>query len=99
METPNSPFPGTVIKIFNETELSYFNNYKSKVDIRNQQETITNYEYEDELNNNLQTIRILKPEYLGVLIGDLRNMMKYDKSSDYIDSKTKKVYNPKKTGI
>lgn len=95
----NQPFPGVTIKISNETEISYLDASRNKVDVRDQQTSISNYEYEEEINNRLQTIRILKPQYLGVFISDLRNMMKYDKSSDYIDSNTKKVYNPKQSGI
>jgi hypothetical protein len=34
-----------------------------------------------------------------VFISDMKNIMKYDKSSDYIDSKTKGVYNPKLKGV
>lgn len=95
----NNPFPGVTIKISNETELSFLNTFNEPVDIRNQQKPVSIFEYEDRKNNELQKIRILKPEYLGVFISDMKNIMKYDKSSDYIDSNTKKVYNPKVTGI
>ncbi len=42
---------------------------------------------------------ILKPEYLAVFIGDMKNIMKYAESSQYIEQNTKRGYNPKITGV
>jgi hypothetical protein len=52
---------------------------------------ITNYEYETKKNDEKRKILTLKKEYLGVFIDDLRNIMRYDKSSQFIDEKTKRV--------
>lgn len=52
---------------------------------------VTNYEYEIQKNNEKRNILILKKEYLGAFIDDMRNIMKYDKSSQFIDNKTKKT--------
>jgi hypothetical protein len=52
---------------------------------------VTVYEYETKKNEEKRQILILKPEYLGVFISDMKNIMKYDKSSQTIDNKTKKV--------
>jgi hypothetical protein len=60
---------------------------------------VTNYEYELQKNNDKRQILVLKPEYLGAFIVDMRNIMKYDKSSQTIDDKTKRVYNPKLKGV
>lgn len=60
---------------------------------------VTNYEYELQKNEEKRQILILKPEYLGAFIGDMRNIMKYGKSSQTIDDKTKRVYNPKLKGV
>jgi hypothetical protein len=95
----NSPIPGITIAFNNETELSYLNTQYNNVDVRNQQKDITNYEYEISENEKKRQILLLRPEYLGVFISDMKNIMKYDKSSDYIDSKTKGVYNPKLKGV
>lgn len=59
---------------------------------------VTNYEYEVKLNEEKRKILILKPEYLSVFINDMKNIMTYDQSSDYIDANTKGTYNPKLTG-
>ena len=61
--------------------------------------SVTNYEYETDINEKKRQIRILKPQYLSVVITDLRNMMKYDESSQYINQTTKRTYNPKLTGV
>ena len=95
----NSPIQGITIAFDNETKLSYLNTQYMNIDIRNQQQDITNYEYEVNENEKKRKILLLRPEYLGVFISDMKNIMKYDKSSDYIDSKTKGVYNPKLKGV
>ena len=95
----NSPIQGVTIAFNNQTELSYLNTQYRNIDIRNQQQDITNYNYEVNENEKKRQILLLRPEYLGVFISDMKNIMKYDKSSDYIDSKTKGVYNPKLKGV
>jgi hypothetical protein len=46
---------------------------------------ISNYEYEVIKNNNKRTIYILKKSYLQQYLNDMRKIMYYDKSSQYID--------------
>ncbi len=54
---------------------------------------VTNYEYESKLNDDKRQILVLKPEYLGAFVDDVKNMMNYNKSSQFVDKKTKRVYN------
>ena len=61
--------------------------------------SVTNYEYETDINEKKRQISILKPEYLSVVITDLRNIMRYDISSQYLNQNTKKTYNPNLTGV
>lgn len=61
--------------------------------------SISNYEYEIDINEKKRQIRVLRPSYLSVIISDLRNSMKYDISSDYISKTSKKTYNPNLTGV
>ena len=61
--------------------------------------SVTNYEYETDMNEKKRLIRILKPEYLSVVITDLRNIMRYDISSQYLNQNTKRSYNPNLTGV
>jgi hypothetical protein len=60
---------------------------------------ITNHEYEIAINEDKRKIRVLKTQYLSVVITDLRNMMKYGSSSDYISQTNKSTYNPRLTGV
>jgi len=61
--------------------------------------SVTNYEYEINENETKRKIRVLKPQYLSVVITDMRNIMRYDKSSQYLDQNTKQSYNPNLTGV
>ena len=60
---------------------------------------VTNYEYETNTNEEKRKIRVLKPAYLSAVITDLRNIMKYDQSSQYVNQTTKQSYNPNLTGV
>jgi hypothetical protein len=73
-----------------------FNNTVSTVSPVKQ---VTNYEYETDINEEKRKIRVLKPAYLSVVITDLRNIMKYDQSSQYVNQTTKQSYNPNLTGV
>ncbi len=55
--------------------------------------------YETELNNEKRKIKILKPEYLSVFITDMRNVMEYNRSSQFLDKSTKKSHNPISIGV
>ena len=46
---------------------------------------ISNYEYEVRLNDEKRTIYTLKPEYLQQFLNDMREIMSYDQSSEYIN--------------
>ena len=60
---------------------------------------ITNYQYEVKLNDQKRRIRILKSEYLSAFISEHREIMSYDKSSDYISKRLKGTYNPRISGV
>ena len=54
---------------------------------------VSNYEYEVEKNNKKREIYILKPEYLGIFLTDMRKIMFYDKSSQYVNERLIKTEN------
>jgi hypothetical protein len=61
---------------------------------------VTHYQYELEMNDKKRQILLLKPQYIGLVISDLRRIMQYDPLSQYyINSKLKGTYNPKLTGV
>ena len=57
------------------------------------------YDYESNLNEAKRQIRILKPQYIGAFISEHKQIMKYDKSSDYISKRLKGTYNPRISGV
>ena len=58
---------------------------------------ISNYEYEVRENNNKRLIYILKPEYLQLYLNDMRRIMQYEKSSQYINRKLAATENTRNT--
>lgn len=48
---------------------------------------ISNYDYEIDKNNQKRSIYILKPQYLQQYLNDIRSIMYYEKSSQYINTK------------
>ena len=58
---------------------------------------ISNYEYEVIKNNEKRTIYVLRPTYLQQFLNDFRDIMKYEKSSQYIDKNLVKTENTRNT--
>jgi hypothetical protein len=51
---------------------------------------VSYYDYELEKNDDKRVIYALRPEYLEVVVSDMREIMTYTDSSQYIDKRTKK---------
>ena len=58
---------------------------------------ISNYEYEVRKNEDKRLIYILKPEYLQLYLGDMRRIMQYEKSSQYINRRLAATENTRNT--
>lgn len=58
---------------------------------------ITNYEYEVRVNDEKSNIFILKPEYLQLYLADMRRIMQYEKSSEYINRRLAATENTRNT--
>ena len=54
---------------------------------------ISNYEYETRLNDEKRNINILRKEYLNQFIDDMKTLMVYSKSSEYLDENTIRTAN------
>ena len=61
--------------------------------------TMTKAEYEVLENEKKRKLLILKPQFLSVFIGDMKNIMTYAESSQYVDQNTKRGYNSKVMGV
>ncbi len=57
--------------------------------------SVTFLEFETRLNEDKRNINVLKPDLLGLFLKDFDKIMKYDKSSQYVNRKLKKTENPR----
>ena len=90
------PYPG--MKVFIESDsqiLEYLDTNGAIQTVKNVVTPVTNYEFEVKENEKKRTILVLRPEYIGSVTYDMKNMMKYDRSSQDVDSNTKRTYNPR----
>ena len=54
---------------------------------------ISNYEYETRLNDEKRNINILRKEYINQFVDDMKILMVYSKSSEYLDENTIRTEN------
>jgi len=52
--------------------------------------SISNLEYEIKKNDDKRSIYVIRPEYVNIIISDMREIMKYEDSSQYVSRKLKK---------
>ena len=72
-------------------------NPSNKTETLNPVTGISNYEYEVRKNEDKRLIYILKPEYLQLYLGDMRRIMQYEKSSQYINRRLAATENTRNT--
>ena len=65
----------------------------------NPAKSVSRYTYEQRINEDKRKIRVLKPGLLSAFITDFRNIMKYDKSSSFINKSLISSYNPREYGV
>lgn len=72
---------------------SYFDFFLDQlVDTGNIAVPVTNYEYEEKIENNKRNIYVLKPIYLNIILNDMRDIMSYKEgSSQYISEDLKRA--------
>jgi len=58
---------------------------------------ISNYEYETIKNEEKRSIYLLRPEYLQQYLNDMKKIMYYEKSSQYVDKKLIRTENTRNT--
>ena len=94
-----TPISGVKIKISTDVQATSITNTDKNTSTTSSIKEVTNYEYEVLENEKKRKLLILKPQYLSVFISDMKNIMKYAESSQYVDQNTKRGYNPKITGV
>ena len=77
---------------FTTTYFDYFiSGMVTKLDITR---PVTNYQYEEKIQNKKRNIFILKQEYVSVVLDDIEDLMPYKKgSTEYVDKTLKKAEN------
>ena len=58
---------------------------------------VTNYEHESNLNEDKRNITVLRPSYLELFLSDMRRIMRYSKSSQYVNNRVVKTENTRNT--
>jgi len=58
---------------------------------------VTNYEHESNINEDKRNITILRPSYLNVFLLDMREIMTYSKSSQYVNKGLVRTENTRNT--
>ena len=74
----------TLISEAGNTQLDDKNEYTVSTD--NIARAVSNFEYEISENEKKREINVLRSGYLGIFVNDLRDVVKYDKSSRYISN-------------
>jgi len=79
------------LRVESDFSVNYFDYKLQQVVTANSITTeVTNYQYEEKLENEKRHIFILKPFYLNVVLDDLEEMMLYEKGSTQYQSETLK---------
>ena len=78
------------LRVSSTESISYFDYYEDRQVTVNIAVPVTNYEYEEKLNNDKRNIFILKSRYLNVVFDDLEEMMAYKEGSTQYVSETLK---------
>lgn len=83
------------LQVSSEYSISYYDYFiDSQVDTGNIAIPVTNYEYEEKLENNKRNIYVLKPRYLNIILEDIEGLMTYKEgSSQYVREDLKRADN------
>jgi hypothetical protein len=79
------------LEVDEDQSVTYFDRgSESYVTINEMVTEVTNYQYEEKLNDKKREIFVLKAKYLNIIIDDLEEMMEYKKGSTQFVSETLK---------
>ena len=78
---------------------TYSSNTGTEITEQNASGPVSNFVYETIENNKKRLINVLKREFLSVATSDLREIMTYGPSTQFITDKLKDTYNPRITGV
>jgi hypothetical protein len=83
------------LQVSSDYSVSYYDYFiDNQVDSGNIAVPVTNYEYEEKLNNDKRNIYLLKSTYLNIILNDMNDNMQYKKgSSQYVSETLKRADN------
>ena len=83
------------LEVSSDFTQTYYDYYDAKmITASNITRPVTNYEYEEKLENMKREIFVLKQEYLTVILDDIEDLMPYEKgSTEYLNGNLKKAEN------
>ena len=79
------------LEVESDFSLTYYDDITETILEVNPVVEITNYEYEEKLEDDKRNILLLKPRYLNVVIDDMDDIMKYKKGSGQFKTETLKT--------
>ena len=83
------------LEVSSDFTQTYYDYYDAKmITASNITRPVTNYQYEEKLENKKREIFVLKQEYLTVILDDIEDLMPYEKgSTEYLNENLKKAEN------
>jgi hypothetical protein len=79
------------LQVSSDYSISYYDYYIDSLEtLNNISIPVTNYEYEEKIENDKRNIWLLKPNYLNIVINDMKDIMPYKKGSSQYQTETLK---------
>lgn len=80
------------LEVPQDYSVNYYDSFiESQVTLSNATTPVTNYEYEEKLENEKRNIYILKPRYLNIVLDDMEDLMTYKEGSSQYKTETLKT--------
>jgi hypothetical protein len=80
------------LEVPQDYSVNYYDSFiESQVTLSNATTPVTNYEYEEKLENEKRNIYVLKPRYLNIVIDDMEDLMSYKEGSSQYKTETLKT--------
>ena len=79
------------LRVASNYSITYFDNYDGGMVTKYPVKTVTNYDYEESLQDKRRNIFLLKPRYLNIVLDDLELLMTYKKGSSQYETESMKT--------
>ena len=79
------------LKVASDYSITYFDSRDGGLVTKYPVKTVTNYEYEEQLQDERRNIFLLKPQYLSIALDDLELIMTYKKGSSQYKTESMKT--------